>query len=379
MRKSKIVLCAIIASMILSACGTANEVQTSSVVPTVVSSSVSSESSVDKENDFEHSQLEEISADFEETLNKLTLEMEKTIDAVGDTYEDYKSNKNLISELIDTILSESDELFERTREKSISYFKSIAEHPKHKDYEFCDDALDEYYDTVCDDAMDAYYDCLCDDLMDKLYDTYCDGIIDDACDDLEYIEWSEAYSEAYEAWSNAYSVIYEKWSDEYSYLYGLRSDIQTAFCWDDNFDVDAIVEAYENGEQKAQDESVASSSTVPADTSSTASTIESDSSTVEESGGNNTQELDANGLRPEFKAAMDSYETFYDEYIEFMKTYASNPTDLQLIKEYGTMLVELNKMDKAFDEWDEDEMNDRELAYYLEVTSRVATKLLELQ
>lgn len=104
-RKSKIVLCAIIASIVLGACGTANEVPTSSVPSTTISSSASSESGVDKENDFERSQLEEISADFEETLSKLTLEMEKTIDAVGDTYEDYKSNKNLISELIENKLN----------------------------------------------------------------------------------------------------------------------------------------------------------------------------------------------------------------------------------------------------------------------------------
>lgn len=140
----------------------------------------------------------------------------------------------------------------------------------------------------------------------------------------------------------------------------------------------------ETSEPKKPDESDVSSSantssTVTADSSSTTSTAESDSSVTEESGDNHTQELDENGLRPEFKAAMDSYEAFYDEYIEFMKSYSSNPTDLQLIKEYGSMLIELNNMDKALDEWDEDEMNDQELAYYIEVTSRVTQKLLELQ
>lgn len=84
------------------------------------------------------------------------------------------------------------------------------------------------------------------------------------------------------------------------------------------------------------------------------------------------------GLRPEFKEAMDSYEAFYDEYCTFMVKYKANPTDVNLLSEYSNMLIKLSEMEKAFNEWDEDELNAAELKYYLEVTNRITQKLLEI-
>ncbi len=96
-----------------------------------------------------------------------------------------------------------------------------------------------------------------------------------------------------------------------------------------------------------------------------------------ESTNSDSQEL-VDGMRPEFKEAMDSYEAFYDEYCDFMKKYAENSTDLKLIAEYADMVSELAEMDKKFQAWDEGEMNDAELKYYLEVNTRVTQKLLEV-
>lgn len=84
------------------------------------------------------------------------------------------------------------------------------------------------------------------------------------------------------------------------------------------------------------------------------------------------------GMRPEFKEAMDSYEAFYDEYCDFMKKYKANPSDITLITEYANMVSKLADMDAKFNAWDESEMNVAELKYYAEVSSRVAQKLLEV-
>ena len=84
------------------------------------------------------------------------------------------------------------------------------------------------------------------------------------------------------------------------------------------------------------------------------------------------------GLRPEFKQAMDSYEAFYDEYCDFMVKYKENPTDLKLAAEYSDMLVELSEMEEAFDAWKDEDLTNEELAYYLEVTERISQKLLEI-
>lgn len=84
------------------------------------------------------------------------------------------------------------------------------------------------------------------------------------------------------------------------------------------------------------------------------------------------------GIRPEFKAAMDAYESFYDEYCAFLTKYQANPTDLTLLLKYAELMAEAEKMNKAFAEWETADMNQEEMKYYLEVTTRVQQKMIEL-
>ena len=84
------------------------------------------------------------------------------------------------------------------------------------------------------------------------------------------------------------------------------------------------------------------------------------------------------GMRPEFKEAMDSYEAFYDEYCNVMKKYNKNPTDIELLTSYTDMLTKSAEMSKKFEAWKDNEMNDAELKYYLDVNNRVAKKLLDV-
>lgn len=86
------------------------------------------------------------------------------------------------------------------------------------------------------------------------------------------------------------------------------------------------------------------------------------------------------GMHPEFKEAMDSYEEFIDEYCAFMKKYAdSDGTDLGMLADYTEYMGKYADFVASFDAWDEDEMNDTELAYYLDVQTRVNKKLLEVE
>ncbi len=85
------------------------------------------------------------------------------------------------------------------------------------------------------------------------------------------------------------------------------------------------------------------------------------------------------GMHPEFKEAMDSYEEFMDEYCEFMEKYKdSDGTDIGMLADYTEYLSKYTEFVDSFDDWDEDEMNDTELAYYLDVQNRVNKKLLEV-
>lgn len=86
----------------------------------------------------------------------------------------------------------------------------------------------------------------------------------------------------------------------------------------------------------------------------------------------------ADGIRPEFKEAMDAYEAFYDQYCDFMKKYNEDPTDLKLLAEYTDMLSKAADMDETFEAWEEDELSSEELKYYLDVNNRIAQKLVDV-
>lgn len=92
----------------------------------------------------------------------------------------------------------------------------------------------------------------------------------------------------------------------------------------------------------------------------------------------NSSSVGSDGLRTDFKEAMDSYESFMDEYCEFMKKYNENPSDLNLLADYATYVSKYADVVNKFDAWESEGMNDAELAYYLEVQSRVAAKLAEV-
>ena len=81
------------------------------------------------------------------------------------------------------------------------------------------------------------------------------------------------------------------------------------------------------------------------------------------------------GMRPEFKNAMDSYEEFMNEYCEFMEEYDKNSSDLSVLAEYAELMIKYEKSVADFEKWEEDTLNDAESAYYLEVSTRVLQKL----
>lgn len=83
------------------------------------------------------------------------------------------------------------------------------------------------------------------------------------------------------------------------------------------------------------------------------------------------------GMRKDFKDAMDSYEAFMDEYVAFMKKYSDNPSDVGLLADYTKYMSKYADVVEKFDKWESEDLNDAELAYYIDVQTRVSKKLLE--
>ena len=98
--------------------------------------------------------------------------------------------------------------------------------------------------------------------------------------------------------------------------------------------------------------------------------VESEETT--ESASNNT---DDGEVSAEFKEMMDSYEAFFDEYVEFMKRYNENPSDSELMLQLSSMMTKEADMLKKMEALEDNEMTTAESAYYLEVTARIYEKL----
>lgn len=88
--------------------------------------------------------------------------------------------------------------------------------------------------------------------------------------------------------------------------------------------------------------------------------------------------VSSSDIRPEVKDALDSYEAYFDEYVEVMNVYANDPTNLSIMGKYMEFLGSYADMTKKMDDLEGD-LTDAELGYYLEVTGRITQKLATVE
>ena len=80
---------------------------------------------------------------------------------------------------------------------------------------------------------------------------------------------------------------------------------------------------------------------------------------------------------PEFRQMMDEYESFYDDYIEFMKKYNSDSANIiNMMGDYTEMMTKLAGWTEKIDSIDADSLSPADNAYYLLVTMRIEKKLI---
>lgn len=92
-----------------------------------------------------------------------------------------------------------------------------------------------------------------------------------------------------------------------------------------------------------------------------------------------TNEELVDGMRPEFKEAVDSYVEFMDAYVEFVEKYqAEDSPDAEMLKDYTDYVSKLSEVNDKFDALDDGDMNDAESTYYINAQLDITKKLLEL-
>lgn len=90
----------------------------------------------------------------------------------------------------------------------------------------------------------------------------------------------------------------------------------------------------------------------------------------------NEKENGAEGVDPDLKAFLDSYEEFVDKYCDIMHKYTENPTDLSILADYASIMQEYADFASKLETYDSDSMSTADAAYYLEVTTRCSQKML---
>lgn len=119
----------------------------------------------------------------------------------------------------------------------------------------------------------------------------------------------------------------------------------------------------------------ASSESKPADASAaSASTSETPAASADAAPAADTS-ASADGVSPDLKATMDSYEEFMNKYVDFMQKYKDGGSSMSMAADYAKMVAQYSDMTKKIDALDDSEMSDADLAYYLEVMGRVNEKL----
>lgn len=373
-RRIYLVMVALMVSSIIVGCGKKEEVSdiSSNVQEQIVEEAFSIEEQDEEQGDKSSAELilDAIEADYATAIKKMQEELESAKKEIGTTYEDYVKNKEVLDEWYAFIFAESETLFEKTEKNSIKYFKEIA---TTEDADFINDAMDEYYDVVYDDMMDDYYEAIYDDAMDEVYDVYYGGIVADGYEVAEFDEWNDESSECFENWSDTQSEIYELWSDAQSNYYDMWSDVSGEF-WNENYDLEQIFKEYADKNKNTEMDENSGESEEMADSE------DGDEISETEENESETDESD-DAIDPEFKAAMDSYEKFFDEYVDFMKKYMNaGPEDVMaMMGDYAEYLEQYTETMKKMEELEGEDMTVAEAAYYAEVTGRITQKLLEVQ
>lgn len=343
--------------LVLGLCGCGGEKQESENNQQEPSMDISIDQKDTSLEAIEEAALKTIADDTLLLSNKLS-QLENEID----TYDEYVEQRDEIFAYYQSILENHQALTIKLRKYAVSYAEFILSSDLTNDEKY--EAFDDFYDVIYDDCGDELYDAIYDGLFDDAYDTFYDGVLDDKEDDVEYSEWYDYRSDEYNALFDIKSEVYDDYSDYRSDVYDLRSDLRSEL-WDDDLErAQKKLEKFKANIGKQQE----------AVTEDIKEDDKQDASSKTES-----NDKTGSSMSADFKAAMDSYEAFFDEYIAFMKKYEeTDGSDLSLLADYAQYLSKYSEYMSDLEKWENEDLNTAEAAYYLQVQSRINQKLLEV-
>lgn len=184
--------------------------------------------------------IEDVQGDFKATKDKILDEESKAKEAAGDSFDSYVAGKSAITDWYDSTNSSAKDLFDRTAENAVAYYKLVASNANGKNYSDLKDEMLDFYRAVYEDEMTGFYRDIYTDAMKDMYETYYSGVLQSSSGKVAYKTLSDECTEFYRAYSDAQSELYRAYSDAQSGLYRSYSDVLSAF-YNGDYDVDEVL------------------------------------------------------------------------------------------------------------------------------------------
>lgn len=92
-----------------------------------------------------------------------------------------------------------------------------------------------------------------------------------------------------------------------------------------------------------------------------------------------TTKEEPSGVSADFKAMMDGYEAFMDKYVSFMLQYKNSNDAIGMMGEYADIMAEYSDYMSKVNAVDTKALSAADYAYYIDVTARIAKKLVSIQ
>lgn len=152
------------------------------------------------------------------------------------------------------------------------------------------------------------------------------------------------------------------------------------YFWGDNKDGYKVTVRYYEGNvmfvrMDDPDEPVSSETSFP---DSSVPSLNDDDSANSEMITDPSSSLMIDGIRADFKEAIDSYEAFFDEYVVFMKKYKESPNATDMLADYSSYITKYADMMSKIEALQTDDLSTAELAYYADVLGRINQKLADI-
>lgn len=168
-----------------------------------------------------------------------------------------------------------------------------------------------------------------------------------------------------------FTVDYKKTSDYYTAKDSEGNEV-TVFFWEDEEDGNTmsitlkVPESDDDSESQGSDDQQQSQDT---------QSQQQSQDTQQDQQDQQSQQSDPAQVSADFKATMDSYEQFFDQYVEFMKKYKDSGDSVSMLADYTKMMEQYSDTMNKLNAVDQNSLSAADEAYYIEVMGRITQKL----